>query len=148
MMVLCVGGVLTSGHHWPTGFAGADLSWAAGDHRWGSDWFAQLHRYTHTASRAHPESRKERRRRHRGGKRQYREEEHNSSTITDYTLTSFPLLNPGYESIPLQKLLIIFVANHCPGCCSGDRHFPCNHCIITQRCLLGAKTCPIISLWC
>ncbi len=30
------------------------------DHRLGSDWFAQQRHYTHTVSRAHPESKKER----------------------------------------------------------------------------------------
>lgn len=146
--VWCLHGFLTSGHHWPAGFAAADLSWAASDHRLGSDWFAQLRHYTHTVSRAHPESKKESGGTRGENKQQYQEEEHNSSPTTDYTLTLFPLLNPGYESIPLLKLLIIFVSNHCPGCRSGDSLFPCNHCIITQRCLLGPKTCPIISLRC
>lgn len=134
MRAWCGNGFLTSGHHWRAGFAAADLSWAAGDHRLGSDWFARLRHYTHTASRARPESKRERVRWEikETTSRRSAQQFHNNWLHID-------LVFPVRPWIPLQKWFITFSPNHCPGYCSSGRLFPWNSRIITQRCLIGAK---------
>lgn len=114
-------GFLTSGHHWPAASAAADLSWAASGHRWGSGWSARPRRYTHTASRARPESTTGRRR-----------QEEFINNCPHWTLDM---------NLHLSR-------NHLSPCwCSREKVFTCNHCRITQRCLSEAKTCPTESLW-
>lgn len=138
----CWHGSLTSGHHWPAGFAAADLSWAASDRRLGSDWFAQLRHCTHTASRAHPESKKE-----SGGT----EKEGTWATILRGITQHFNIVSLITPWIWIHNFpevsyhLTVWSLSRLP---LYGQTLSMQPCIITPGCLLGAKTCPIISLWC
>lgn len=56
-----------------------------------------------------------------------------------YRLTPTSPLHPGYDSVSLQKLEIVFVPNHCAGCCGRGSLFSWNHCIITDEMFVGGK---------